>query len=357
MEIPENTVINTVTEWDGEIAPPLIYPVAKISSLGGTITRSSEKLYRDNVIAVVKVGSTKAVLDFSNEVTMEVPVEDIEDYSEVFIYSSLYGYKWTYEGDSMVENGKVVFDTDHFSYFAIERGEGLHEAAPISRFMERTFNDIQGHWAETYIDNIASMGIVSGKRDGVFAPNDYITRAEMTKIAVNAFKFQISEIVYSKPFLDVSTGAWYTPYIQSAKDNGVVQGTDGRFKPDNNISRAEALKILIEAAGFIDVYENYQQNYASNEGWWYVFFPDVSIGEWYARYVAYAKDFGIVGGYNDNTFRPGNPITRAEVAKIVTKVLDMVEVEEEVVEEEVVEEEVVEEEVIEEEDGEVEGEE
>ena len=47
------------------------------------------------------------------------------------------------------------------------------------------------------------------------------------------------------------------------------------------------------------------------------------IVEWYAKYVAYAKDFDVVGGYPDGTFGPGNFITRAEVAKIVMKILEM----------------------------------
>jgi len=58
-------------------------------------------------------------------------------------------------------------------------------------------------------------------------------------------------------------------------------------------------------------------------GWTYVFFPDVKIGEWFAKYVAYAKENAIVAGYGDGNFRPGNFITRAEASKVAVKVLDM----------------------------------
>ena len=110
----------------------------------------------------------------------------------------------------------------------------------------------------------------------------------------------------------------------SAKESGIVKGYDGSiFSPNGFVNRAEALKILIEAAGFTGVDSNFQANYASKDGWYYVFFPDVPMGEWFAKYVAYAKDYGIVGGYSNGTFQPGNSITRAEVAKIVMNILDI----------------------------------
>jgi len=206
-----------------------------------------------------------------------------------------------------------------------EEEEMMEMVAPTELLVEAAiqFNDIAGHWAESYINQIADLGIVSGKQAGLFAPNDLMTRAELIKVAINAFGFEVPEIVTVKPFVDVGVEVWYAPYIQAAKENAIVQGDGTRFNPNQPVTRAETLKILIEAAGFIDVFENYQANYASKVGWTYVFFPDVPIGEWYARYVAYAKDFEIVSGYPDNTFRPGNPVTRAEVAKMVLNVLEV----------------------------------
>jgi len=221
--------------------------------------------------------------------------------------------------DQMVESNyeDIVLTTDN----AEEAPEDL--SAPTESTTE--FHDIYGHWAEAYISEIAAREIVSGKQNGSFAPNDLMTRAELTKVAILAFDIPMPEVVDPYSFVDIRPEMWYSHYVYTAKENGIVQGDGDRFNPNDPITRAEVLKILIEAAGFNNVNENFNANYTSKSGWSYVFFPDVLIGQWYARYVAYAKDFDIVGGYDDGTFRPSNSVTRAEVAKIVTKVLDLTE--------------------------------
>jgi hypothetical protein len=264
------------------------------------------------------VGSTSSTLTFSNNITLEIPI-DLPDGNVVNVYSSANGDTWEFIDIGVVENGMVIVQTDHLTYFAFEETE--EEVLPPEE--EIVFTDIVGHWAENYISQIASLGIVSGKTPTKYAPNDEITRAELTKIAVKAYGIAVDPVATYMPFDDVSISVWYAPYIIAAKENGIVQGYGNEFRPNTTINRAEALKILIEAAGFEGLEENLYENYSSNPGWWYVFFPDVLIGEWYDKYVAYAKDYGIVSGYEDNTFRAGNPITRAEVAKIVTKILEL----------------------------------
>ncbi len=325
--IPPDTVIETVGAWDGDIDPPLIKSITKISALGEPIVGSNRKLQRDGIAGVIEVGSAKAILTFSNPVTVTVPLDDVEDGTELSVYSSLDAKEWTHDGEATVMDGVLTFDTAHFTYFAFEKGGILHKAAPVSRFVEGAqaiFTDTRAHWAKSYINHIAGLGIVSGKSATRFAPDDMITRAELTKVAMNAFGYEVPESVSERPFQDVPFGAWSAPYIQTAKENGLVRGlAGGRFEPDTPITRASALKILIEATGFEGVEDNLYENYAGNPGWWYVSFPDVLIGEWYDKYVAYAHDYGIVRGYEDGTFRPGSPITRAEVAKIVTKILEL----------------------------------
>jgi hypothetical protein len=179
-------------------------------------------------------------------------------------------------------------------------GDGLKGAA--------SFQDISGHWAESYIKTIANMGIIGGKTSTRYAPNDDITRAELTKIAVNAFNIDLPSSVSSNPFKDVSSSAWYANYIKAAKDEGVVKGWgDNNFSPNAAISRVDALKILLEAAG------------VDTSGTITVSFTDTMKNAWYMKYVNFAKNEGIVKGYGDGTFGPANKITRAEVAKIVRR--------------------------------------
>lgn len=326
VEIPASTTVKAAIEWDGKITPPIVESVTKVSATGDEIVGSTDKLVRDDVVAVVKIGSDKARLDFSNKVTLSIPVDGLADGAKVAIYSSDSGHQWTYEGDGVVKDGKVVFETTHFTYFALKSKAGAVTSAttPVEQVAGQAtqFTDIAGHWAESYINELAAKGIVTGKGNGLFAPEDNITRAEFTKIAVMAFGIEVPETVDSAPFADVSTDAWYAPYVAAAKEAGIVDTNAANFNPNAAITRAEALKILIGAAGFTDVDSNFEANYTSNEGWTYVGFTDVPIAGWFSKFVGYAKDFGIVDGYPDGLFHPEKPMTRAEVAKVVLKVMD-----------------------------------
>lgn len=109
-------------------------------------------------------------------------------------------------------------------------------------------------------------------------------------------------------FSDVPASHRYREAILSLKDRGVVSGNGGKFYPDNNISRAELLKMVF-LAGKIPTAGGSAE------------FHDVDAGAWYAPYVATARARGIVGGYEDGSFRPNNPVTRAEALKIIVNTL------------------------------------
>jgi hypothetical protein len=174
------------------------------------------------------------------------------------------------------------------------------------------FTDIKGHWAETYINQIYGKGIANGKTSTSFDPNANITRAELTKIALTAFGHATgNKQPTENPFADVQKGEWYGAYVALAKDLNIVQGFTDGFHPNESITRAGALKILLTASG-LDIGNGTTD------------FTDVPEGAWFAKYVAFAKTNDIVGGYSDNTFRPDANITRAEVAKIVVKILGLV---------------------------------
>lgn len=175
------------------------------------------------------------------------------------------------------------------------------------------FSDTQGHWAEDYINQLYEQEVVSGKSEGIFDPNGLITRAELTKIAILAFGHSVNGSVNEHPFQDVPLNSWYAPYVEEAKRLGFVTGYDtGGFGPNDFITRAAALKILLGAAD-LDASGMTPD------------FPDVSTDAWYAEYVGFAQENGIVGGYDDGSFGPGNNMTRAQVAKVVIKLLEHLE--------------------------------
>jgi hypothetical protein len=326
MTIPSDTTVTSTSDWNGKISPPVIKSLTLVNTAGEPIVGSTDTLQRSEVTIVIQAGGNTP-LTFSNPVTIYIPV-DLPDGTVVHVYTSNDSNEWTSEGTAVVVNGMLVYTTNHLTYFAFQvipgaQAMGSEQPAQLAQTIAG-FTDIAGHWAQDYISQIAGLGIVSGKSEGIFAPNDAITRAELTKIAVKAFGINVPTEVTSTTFVDVDVTAWYAPYIAAAKDAGIVNGYEGNvFSPNGLVNRAEALKILLEAAKLTGVEENYQTNYASKEGYTTVGFPDALIGEWFAKYVAYAKDNSIVGGYADGTFGPGNNITRAEVAKIIVKILDM----------------------------------
>lgn len=119
----------------------------------------------------------------------------------------------------------------------------------------------------------------------------------------------LSQLVFASPyayFSDVTSTHYNATAINWLAANGVVQGySDGTFRPDSQINRAEFLKMLYETIGMV--------GYDSTE----LRFIDVPSSEWYVKYVKEAFATGVVDGYPDGTFRPANYINFVEAVKIV----------------------------------------
>ena len=175
------------------------------------------------------------------------------------------------------------------------------------------FTDIDGHWAAEFIDNLRLMGAIDGKATGIFAPDDNLTRAELVKIVVNLYGIEVPTEVTTQPFSDVKIDEWYAPFVAAVKTAGIVDGYDNNtFRPNNPVSRVEALKIILGATGFEIV--GGEMN-----------FPDTESGQWYEKYVAFAVLHELMSGYENGNFGPGNPMTRAQFAKVAMLSLDIAE--------------------------------
>lgn len=176
-----------------------------------------------------------------------------------------------------------------------------------------SFPDTEGHWAKTAIDALHNAGVVEGFEDGDFHPNEELTRAGAVKIAITAFGLDTSSMENShSTFSDVSDQDWFKDYVVFANEIGIVKGyADNTFKPSASVTRAEALKIFLEAAGFIEL------DVPSDN------FSDVdNVRDWFAKYSGFAKTAGLVSGYSDGTFQGNRTITRAEACVIVQKLID-----------------------------------
>jgi hypothetical protein len=147
---------------------------------------------------------------------------------------------------------------------------------------------------------------------------DYISKNEDFDYYDDFFDALLEFSAANVKFLPIS-GAEFTGLVISGVGAGVVEKpfisgyTDGSFRPDNNITRAEAAKILTIAAG---------KSNADNAG----LYPDIDTSAWYAPYVTTMSREGWLKGYPDGNFRPGNNMTIAEFIAVVCRINHVAEI-------------------------------
>ena len=174
------------------------------------------------------------------------------------------------------------------------------------------FTDMVGHWASHYVKQLREQGVVSGKRPNEFEPNSPLTRAELTKIVIKAFDLGHADQVIKKPFKDVESKIWYASYIAAAQQYKIIDGySDGTFRPNNFVSRLEALKIVLETSG-LDILGATPMS-----------FLDVESGSWYEKYINFAVGKGLIDGYRGGQFHPDENITRAEMARAIVEIWNL----------------------------------
>ncbi|MFS1510876.1 S8 family peptidase [Chengkuizengella sp. SCS-71B] len=175
------------------------------------------------------------------------------------------------------------------------------------RNIDTVFTDVETHWAKEEIKELWERGIVNGV-DGRFLPNENITRAEAITMVVRAMELNGEEPA-SSPFIDISSENWAYKPIFLASQAGLINGyTDGTFAPNDNLSRVEAAKIIANALGKEGVE-------GENP------FKDIPQGYWASGVLTQLKLDGIISGYSDGTFRPQNETSRAEFATLIYNLL------------------------------------
>jgi|GEM_PF-5328236 len=173
-----------------------------------------------------------------------------------------------------------------------------------STSLQTYFTDSKSHWLGYFIKKLFDMGAISGKTTESFGPDHPLTRAEMVKIALLTFKVKLDAEAKST-FLDVTEADWFAPYLATAQAKGLINGhSDGSFKPNDSVNRAEALKILLIASG-LDLGDGQISP-----------FKDIQEADWFAPYVNYAYSKAIISGKTADMFNPSGTLTRAEMAKI-----------------------------------------
>ena len=176
------------------------------------------------------------------------------------------------------------------------------------------FDDLDSvPWATDAIVELAAKGVIAGKGDNKFCPEDMVTREEFTKLVAEAFVPEISGAEIS--FLDVPKDRWSYPFIAKAKAAGLINGySETEFGATDLISRQDMAVIIYNTA----VYKGVEVMKAEDA---LGFGDDGEIAD-YAKESVYAlKAMGIVNGVSDMEFAPLRNATRAEAAVIIHKLL------------------------------------
>lgn len=145
-----------------------------------------------------------------------------------------------------------------------------------------------------------------GYPDGTFGPENNMTRAEVAQMFYNLLLDQDVEV--TKTFDDVPANAWYTKAVNTLASLDIISGVgDNKFEPERSITRAEFTAMAMKFAVGGEEGKN--------------IFSDVDENDWFYKAVVDSIQYGWIHGYGDGTFRPNNPITRAEVTAIVNNML------------------------------------
>ena len=182
---------------------------------------------------------------------------------------------------------------------------------PTQPGQEIKFNDIADvSWAIESIESLAKQGIVAGKGDNKFAPKDTVTRAELVKVLASMSGEDLSKYNHSE-FIDVGENQWFAKSVVWANANKIVFGSNGKFSPNDKITRQDMAVI-------IDRYNSVINKKDLPKSTEYAKFADEKAISSYAKdAVISLNQAEIIAGKGHNNFEPKGSATRAEMAKMI----------------------------------------
>lgn len=199
----------------------------------------------------------------------------------------------------------------------------------VERLIVPKFRDIGGHWAEDDINQLYSLDVFEGSSQ-FFLADVPMTRLDFTRAVVKACNMRTETATTArkvsrktKPapslFQDVAVSDPNYEYIKEAVDKGIISGVSaGKFDPQGNLTRAQAIAILIRALGF--------EGRAPSPGYRTYFGDDRDIPSWARDSIYMAAEIGLVQGDNVNRINPNQAMTRAEASALLVKFLGFLQI-------------------------------
>lgn len=226
------------------------------------------------------------------------------------------GWKYTEASIPSAASGKITIQQIYLAEPDAEKqGKGILyfdklQAVYSDSYVERMFNDVNGsYWAMKEIEYLAGKRIISGYPNGEFEPGAKLTRAHAAILLSRALNLNTSDVVNPK-FTDVPITHRYYSIIAAIENTGIMNGKgDGTFDPDGNLTRAQMAVIL--------------SNAYSLKGMRVKDFSDVTKDYWAYSQIHSLAANNVTTGYPDNTYKPGETVTRAQYSAFLYRILAM----------------------------------
>lgn len=169
-----------------------------------------------------------------------------------------------------------------------------------------TFSDVNsGDYFYEAVTYLSCNGVISGYPDNTFRPYNSASRAQFMKIVVLSQGWKLVNPLIPS-FSDIPYGSTFYQYIETAKARGIIDGySDGTFRPGENVSRGQVCKIVALARAWKLINP------------FVATFNDVPKGSTFFQHIETAVQKGVINGYGNGSFGPGNPATRGQIAKII----------------------------------------
>lgn len=181
-----------------------------------------------------------------------------------------------------------------------DEAEQLKKA--IAALPEGHFLDVEkDHWAFTSIKQLSKDGIMSGVKEGFFMPDETVTRAQAAAIIAKVKGLNVNEGIST--FADVSDDHWAKNAISAVTDAGYFEYTTN-FEPNRALTRAEAADVISKAFSLT------ASDYSAE-------FTDVHTNHWAHDSIVAVANYNIMSGYEDQSFKPNEKITRAQLANVI----------------------------------------
>lgn len=225
---------------------------------------------------------------------------ELEDYSKEIGISVISEVKFA-SGFEIEHDGDFVIGTPEAVLVkAVDENGNFTPSYNVSGNVELSFISGDGEFEPA---TLGKSDFTNGVAQVVFTPT---SADEIIIKARNGAIVGMSKVINSVLFSDVDESYEYYKAIKYLREAEVIGGySDGTFQPENSVSRVEALKMIFEA------FDTELSDGSS------LTFPDVYTDQWYIDYVATAKVLGVVDGYPDGTFKPGDSVNKVEFIKML----------------------------------------